>query len=78
MDFALMDRSQQMDMNCSNALDSSEHCVDEGCNLGGCITPMLPAPQQTFAPIFTSLITHYLPLAENQITVSLYRPPISR
>ena len=28
--------------------------------------------------IFTSLISHYVPLAENQITVSLYRPPISR
>ena len=78
MDFALMDHAQHMDMNCSNALDSSEQCVDEGCSLGGCITAMLPASQQTFAPTFTSLISHYVLLTENQITVSLYRPPISR
>jgi len=78
MDFALMDHAQQMDMNCRNALDSSEQCVDEGCSLGGCITAMLPAFQQTFAPAFTLLVSDYVPRTENQITVSLYRPPISR
>jgi len=78
MDFAVMDSAQQMDMNCNNALDSSDRCADKGCSLGGCTAALLPAFQQTFAPTFALLVSDYAPLAESQITVSLYRPPISR
>ena len=79
----LMDHSQHKSMNLGDSLDSSE-CCSEGdcslgdCSLGACSTAMLPVAQSTFLSNFSLLTAHYLGSVKNQLTLSLYRPPISR
>ena len=78
MDSAGMDHSQHTGMNSSSGLDLSECCPDCDCSLGGCVTPALPASQHTLASNLTTLASGYISPPENQLTVPLYRPPISR
>lgn len=52
--------------------------LDCDCSLGGCGTAVLPGTQPAFTSDLASLRSHYIGLAENQLTVSLFRPPISR
>tara|TARA_R110002049_G_scaffold39498_6_gene121506 strand:- start:715 stop:1095 length:381 start_codon:yes stop_codon:yes gene_type:complete len=83
MDSSVMNHSQHKSMNLGDSLDSSE-CCSEGdcslgdCSLGACSTAMLPVAQSTFLSNFSLLTAHYLGSVKNQLTLSLYRPPISR
>jgi len=67
--------SECMDM---SAPESGKACADCGCGPGSCNTALLPTFQPTFEPTSTSLASHYARSIGNQLTVSLYRPPISR
>lgn len=78
MDSVPMDHSQHTGMNSADGLDLSECCPDCDCSLGGCVTPALPVSQHTFASNLTTLASRYISPPENQLTVLLYRPPISR
>jgi hypothetical protein len=78
MDSAGMDHSQHTGMNSADGLDSSECCPDCDCSIGGCMTPALAVSQHTFASNLTTLASSNTRPPENQLTVPLYRPPISR
>jgi len=78
MDSFVMDHSQHKNMNLDDSLDSSESCPECDCSLGGCSAAMLPVAQSTFLSDSALLAAHYLGPVKNQLTLSLYRPPISR
>jgi hypothetical protein len=73
-----VDHSHHMNINADNDLETAESCSDGGCCLGGCSAAMLPVAQPTFIYNDVLLTGHYLSPPKNQLTVSLYRPPISR
>lgn len=80
MDSGMMDHHQHMTLIDSSADKSAFECCcpDCDCNLGGCATAALPISKSTYPfnlPLFTS---YYDELAENQLAVSLFRPPITR
>ncbi len=78
MDAAGMDHSQHAGMNSSAGSDSSECCPECDCSLGSCFTAVLPASQHAFAFNPATLTSRFVSPAENQLTASLFRPPISR
>lgn len=62
----------------ADGVSASECYLDCDCSLGGCGTAVLPGTQPAFTSDLASLTSHYNELAENQLAVSLFRPPISR
>ena len=80
MDSGVMEHSQYMSLYALSAdyVTALECCPDCDCSLGGCATAALPASQPAFASGFSLLMIHYNELAESQLAVSLFRPPISR
>jgi hypothetical protein len=82
IDSGMMDHSQHMkSLITSYAGDTtgSVCCPDCDCSLGGCSTAaVLPSSQHPFTSDIASLIIYYNELADGQLTVSLFRPPISR
>lgn len=79
MDSGMMDHSQHMTLSDSPADDIAfECCPDCDCSVGGCAALVLPASQPAFTSHLSSFTTSYNELAENQLTVSLFRPPIAR
>ncbi len=79
MDSAMMDHAQHMNLDSASSDKVAANCCpDSGCSLGGCVTAVLPESQLAFTPDLASLTNHYKALVQNQLTVSLFRPPISR
>lgn len=82
MDSVVMDHSQHMmSLNTSSTDDAagSACCLDCDCSLGGCsATAVLPFDQHLFTSDMAPLTNHYNELVDSQLTVSLFRPPITR
>ena len=79
VDSGMMDHSQHMTLSDSSADEIAlECCPDCDCSLGGCTSAVLPTAQPAFSSNITALISNYNELAERQLTVSLFRPPITR
>ena len=51
-------------------------CPDCDCSTGGCFTALLPAPQPTVSPGFTSARPNPHEVAISQLATPLFRPPI--
>ncbi len=77
-----MDHSQHMmSLTTSSTEEATEFscCADCDCSLGGCSTlAALLSGQQLFLSDVSSLARHYSELLDGQVTVSLFRPPISQ
>ena len=78
-DSDMMDHFQHVGLNSSSTDEFAafDCCPDCDCSLGGCVTAVLPGSQSVFAASLSSLTSYYNGLAENQLAVSLYRPPIA-
>ena len=71
----IMDDTKCVDM---NAPDSSGACADCVCSPASCSPALLSVFQPAFEPTSSFIVSHYAHSIENQLAVSLYRPPISR
>jgi len=82
IDSVVMDHSQHMMSLTTSSTDDgagSACCLDCDCSLGGCsATAVLPLDQHLFISDMVPLTSHYNELVDSQLTVSLFRPPISR
>ncbi|MEZ5546927.1 MAG: hypothetical protein R3E74_04030 [Pseudomonadales bacterium] len=58
---------------------SVSHCdmQDCGCDLGGCASGLLSSAQAAITPLIDSLESQYQNSQKNQVSSSLFRPPIS-
>lgn len=83
MDSGMMGHSQQLSLSVSSADANTalEYCPDCDCDcdcgLGGYASAVLPTSQAALASNLASLMSQYNALTENQLVVSLFRPPIS-
>lgn len=67
-----------LDSSSTDEIATFDRCPACDCSLGGCIAVVLPESQSVFAASLGSLTIDYNELAESELTVSLYRPPIAR
>lgn len=78
MDSEMVDHSQHLGLD-SSTTDSPSCCPDCDCSVGGCsTTPALLATQDLFSSDDVFLTSLYNELYDNQLSVSLFHPPISR
>lgn len=81
MPLDMVDHSQHLglDPSLADGTAAFDCCPNCDCNLGGCTAAaVLPAVQSLFISGIVSLTSRDNELAENQLAVSLFRPPISR
>lgn len=76
----MMGYSQHLKLNLSiGSVTFLDCCPDCYCSVSGCSAfAVLPATHHVFLTEATLLTNHYNELVDNQLTTSLYRPPISR
>jgi len=76
----MVDHSQHLGLNSSaDEATSLDCCPDCDCSVGGCsASAALPTTQELFSPYVVLLTSRYNELVDDQLSVSLFRPPISR
>ena len=80
MDPDMMDHSQHLGLNSSaDGATSHDCCPDCDCNVGGCsASAAFPTAQDLFSSGLDLLTGRYNESLDDQLIVSLFRPPISR
>lgn len=80
MDSFMMDHSQHLDLNSSaDGVTSLDCCPDCDCSVGGCSnSAVLPAPQNLFSFDVVLPTSRDNERVDDKLTLSLFRPPVSR